>query len=87
MVNVVPRDLPRYNIHHDTSSAFSNNVPLTSVYLALSAQHCIYGTKGLSLSTESVILNLEMGQNILCYVFASVWLCGSASKWALERWC
>ena len=34
MVNVVPRevlrpwDLPRHNIHHDTSSAFSNNVPL-----------------------------------------------------------
>ena len=33
MVNVVPRevpwpwDLPRHNIHHDTSSAFSNNVP------------------------------------------------------------
>ena len=28
MVNVVPWDLPRHNIHHDTSSAFSNNVPL-----------------------------------------------------------
>ena len=28
MVNVVPRDLPRHNINHDTSSAFSNNVPL-----------------------------------------------------------
>ena len=23
-----PWDLPRHNIHHDTSSAFSNNVPL-----------------------------------------------------------
>ena len=31
MVNVVPREVPRHNIHHDTSSAFSNNVPL---YLA-----------------------------------------------------
>ena len=27
MVNVVPWDLPRHNIHHDTSSTFSNNVP------------------------------------------------------------
>ena len=28
MVNVVPWDLPRHNIHHGTSSAFSNNVPM-----------------------------------------------------------
>ena len=28
MVNVVPWDLPRHNIHLDTSSAFSNNVPI-----------------------------------------------------------
>ena len=28
MVNVVPWDLPRHNTHHDTSSAFSNNVPI-----------------------------------------------------------
>ena len=37
MVNVVPRevprpwDLPRHNIHHDTSSAFSNNVSMYDV--------------------------------------------------------
>ena len=36
MVNVVPRevqrpwDVPGHNIHHDTSLAFSNNVPLVS---------------------------------------------------------
>ena len=30
-----PWDLPRHNIHHDTSSAFSNNVPMYSA---------IYGT-------------------------------------------
>ena len=28
-----PWDLPRHNIHHDTSSAFSNNVPLCQVGL------------------------------------------------------
>ena len=28
MVNGVPWDLPRHSIHHDTPSAFPNNVPL-----------------------------------------------------------
>ena len=47
--------------------------PLPFLYLAL------YGNKGLSVTTDSVILDLEMGQKSLCYVFASawpaVWLC------------
>ena len=31
MVNVVPWDLPRHSIHHDTSLAFSNNVPVCTL--------------------------------------------------------
>ena len=55
--------------------------PMTSVYLIL------HGNEMLSLSTKLVSLDLEMGQNIPFYLFASAWLCGSASKWALETWC
>ena len=54
--------------------------PLTSVYLALN------GVEGFYVTTESVILDIEMWPNIPCYVFASAWLCGSASKWALKTW-
>ena len=39
----------------------------------------------LSVTTESVNLDLEMRQNNLCYLFASARLCGSASKWALKH--
>ena len=44
---------------------------MISVYLAL------HDNKVLSVTTESVELALEMGQNIICYVLASlaVWLC------------
>ena len=54
---------------------------LTSVYLA----H--HGNKVLPVTKESFILDLEMRQNIYCHLFASAWLCGSASKWALKTWC
>ena len=43
MVNVVPWDHPRYNIHHDTSSAFSNNVPVYTVNRMLSVS-CVQCT-------------------------------------------
>ena len=44
MVNIVPWDLPRHNIHHDTSSAFSNNVPLyiCSIHCTKCPQHALY---------------------------------------------
>ena len=47
----------------------------------------LHDNEVLSVTTESVSLDLEMTQNIPCYVFASVWLCGSASKWALKTGC
>ena len=41
-----PWDLPRHNIHHDTSSAFSNNIPMYSVQRkvnrTLPAKHPIF---------------------------------------------
>ena len=52
---------------------------LTFVHLALD------GNTSLSVSTESVNLDLAMRQNILCYLFASACLCGSVSKWALKH--
>ena len=39
-----PWDLPRHNIHHDTSSAFSNNVPVVNEAVYRTAQ----ATPGLS---------------------------------------
>ena len=35
-----PWDLPRHNIHHGTSSAFSNNVPLYTVHCVMYIVHC-----------------------------------------------
>ena len=32
-------------------------------------------------------LDIEIRQNIPCYVFSSTWLCASALKWALKTWC
>ena len=55
--------------------------PLASVHLAL------YVNEWLSVNTESVKLDQEKGRHIPCYVFASYWLCGFASKLALETWC
>ena len=52
--------------------------PLTSVDLALR------GNKMLSVTTESVNLDQKINWKILSFLFASAWLCGSASKWALE---
>ena len=34
----------------------------------------------LSVTTKLFNLDLKIGQNILCYLFASDWLCGSALK-------
>ena len=34
-----PWDLPRHSIHHDTSSAFSNNVPVYSVQCIVCTIH------------------------------------------------
>ena len=54
---------------HAQKPAFT---PVTSVFLAL------YGNEVVSVYTESVNLDLQIRQNILCYVFASARLCGSA---------
>ena len=55
--------------------------PLPSVYLILPGYEVLF------ITTELVNLDVGTGQNISCYLFASAWLCGSASKWALESWC
>ena len=47
----------------------------------------LHDNEVLSVATELVNLDLKMGQNISCHLFASVCLCGSASKLALETWC
>ena len=49
---------------------------LTSVYIILHG----------NVTTKFVNLDLEMGRIILCYLFGSSRLCGSALKWALETW-
>ena len=55
--------------------------PLTSVYLALNDNEVLLVT------TESVYFDLNMRRNTSCYLYASAWLCGSASKCALKTWC
>ena len=65
----------QHSSHHAQRPAFP---PVTSVFLALQ------GNEVVSVTTESVNVDLKMRQNIPCYLFASAWLCGSASKWALK---
>ena len=50
-----PWDLPRHNIHHDTSSAFSNNVPLYTLYNV----HCTLHTADCTVHTAKLIMQAE----------------------------
>ena len=55
-----PWDLPRHNIHHDTSSAFSNNVPLQwSVY---SVQCTVYSVQCTVYSVQCTVYLENLGR-------------------------
>jgi hypothetical protein len=77
MQRIIMKYLKRSYVH----AIIQTCQPLTSVYLAL------HGNEVLSVTTESVYFNLKIPCYIPCYLFASAWLCGSASKWAMKTWC
>ena len=66
MVNVVHWDLPRHNIHHDTSSAFSNNVPL---YCKLYAKKAVFQAARpdiyISLTTNALVYLAQKSKAML----------------------